>query len=104
MLEKERHQLGEDPSGDHERKRKYTMTFTAEDRTKIGKYAAHNGVAATRKHFKQLNLGESTVRHFRKKYLDELSKHAKAGGSTEVSIFVIHCLFTNPQFLNHYYS
>ena len=61
------------------------MLFTAEDRAKIGKYAAHNGVAAARKHFKQLNLGESTVRHFRKKYPDEVPKRAKAGDSTDVS-------------------
>ena len=84
MLEKERHQL-EDPSGNRGRKRKYTMTFTAEDCAKIGKYTAHNGVAAACKNFKQSNIGESTVRHFTKKYLDEVSKHAKAGDSTDVS-------------------
>ena len=75
MLEKGKCQL-DGPSGDH--KRKYTMTYTAEDRAKAGKYAAHNGVAMAWKHFKQLDISESTVRYFRKKYLDEVSKHAKA--------------------------
>ena len=55
-------------------KRKYTMSFTAEDRAKVGKYAAENGVAMARKHFKQLNLSESTVHYFRKKYLTEVAK------------------------------
>ena len=36
--------------------RKYTTTFTAEDRAKVGKYAAENGVAKVQRHFKQLNL------------------------------------------------
>ena len=36
--------------------RKYTTTFTAEDRAKVGKYAAENGVAKAQRHFKQLNL------------------------------------------------
>ena len=85
MLDKERHQLGEDPSGNRGRKRKYTMTLTAEDRGKISKYTAHNGVAAACKHFKQSNLIENTVRHFRNKYLNKMSKHAKTGDSTNVS-------------------
>ena len=35
MLEKERHEQGEDPSGSH--KHIYTMSFTAEDHAKDGK-------------------------------------------------------------------
>ena len=68
-----------------QRKRKYTTTFTAEDRAKVGKYAAENGVAKAQRHFKQLNLSESTIRYFRKRYLNELSKRVKAGDSTEVT-------------------
>ena len=40
--------------------RKYTTTFTVEDRAKVGKYAAENGIAKAQRHFKQLNLSEST--------------------------------------------
>ena len=43
MLEKQNCQQGEDLSSS--RKRKYTMTFTAENRAKVGKHAAENGVA-----------------------------------------------------------
>ena len=64
-------------------KRKYT-SFTAEDRAKVGKYASENGVAMARKHFKQLNLSESTVGYFRKKYLTEVAKRAKVGDSSVV--------------------
>ena len=64
---------------------KYTMTFAAEDHDNIGKYAARNVVPVAHKHSKQLNLGESSVCHFRNKYLDEVAKHAKARDLTEVS-------------------
>ena len=50
------------------------MSFTAEDHAKLGKYAAENGVAMAQKHFKQLNLIESTVRYFREKYLTKAAK------------------------------
>ena len=53
MLEKERREQGEDPSASCERK--YTMSFTAEYRAKVGKYAR---LAMLWKHFKQLNLRE----------------------------------------------
>ena len=61
------------------------MTFTAEDRAKVGKYAVENGVARVQKHFKQLNLSESTVCYFKKKHLNERSKCAKAGDLSEVT-------------------
>ena len=83
MLEKEKCEQGEDSSGS--RKCKYTMSFTAENRAKVGKYAAENGVAMARKHFKQLNLSESTVGYFRKKYLTEVAKQAKVGDSSAVT-------------------
>ena len=49
-------------------KRKYTSTFTDEDRAKVGKYAAENSVARAQKYFPDLDLGKSTVWYFRKKY------------------------------------
>ena len=61
MLEKERCLLGEDPSGD--RKRKNTMS-SRWDCAKVGKYTVQDGIAMAEKHFKQLNLSESTVRYF----------------------------------------
>ena len=53
------------------KKRRYSTTFTGEDRAKIGKYAAENGNASAVKHFKQAHpgLGESTVRYFKKSLL-----------------------------------
>ena len=60
--------------GRRTRKRKYT-TFTPEDRARIGKYASENGNAAAVKKFKATHeLGESTVRLFKKKYLEEIKK------------------------------
>ena len=57
------------------RKRKYTMAFTPEDRAAIGKYAAEYRNAAAVKKFKAaFNVGESTVRSFKKKYIEELKK------------------------------
>ena len=53
------------------RKRKYTTTFTAEDRAKVGKYAVQNGVVIAQKNFKHLSLTESTVRYFKKTHLAE---------------------------------
>ena len=82
MLEKESCKRGEDPSGDW--KRKHTMSFTVEDCAQVDKYAAQSRVAVAWKHFKQLNLSESTVHYFRKKDLHEVSKRAETGNSTEV--------------------
>ena len=42
-------------------KQKYATTFTPEDRAKVGKYAAQNGVAKAQKNFRKLNLKESKV-------------------------------------------
>ena len=45
------------------KKRKYTTTFTREDRAAIARYAAQNGNSAAVKKFKAShNVGESTVR------------------------------------------
>ena len=67
-------------------KRKYTTTFTAEDRAKIGRYAAENGYLAAQKRFKSdYDIGESTVRLFKKKYLDAV-KGSNAGGLRSVEV------------------
>ena len=67
------------------RKREYTSTFTNEDSAKVGKYAAENRVLRAQKQFLNLDLGESTVRHFRKKYLAEVAERAKNGDTTKVT-------------------
>ena len=66
------------------KKRKYTTAFTAEDRAAIGRYASENGNAAAAKKFRAThNVGESTVRSFKKKYLVELKRQVTTG--TEVT-------------------
>ena len=66
------------------KKRKYTTAFTAEDRAAIGRYASENGNAAAVKKFRAThNVGESTVRSFKKKYLEELKRQVTTG--TEVT-------------------
>ena len=57
------------------KKRKYTTTFTPENRAKRGKYASVNGNAAAVMKFKATHeIGESTVRLFKKRYLEEVKK------------------------------
>ena len=54
----------------------YTV-FTARERAKIGKYAAEHGVAAARRWYlaqEGIKLNESTIRGFKRRYLQELSK------------------------------
>ena len=66
------------------KKRKYTTTFTSEDRAAIARYAAQNGNSAAVKKFKAShNVGESTVRSFKKKYLEELKKQPNPGNEAE---------------------
>ena len=62
------------------RKRKPYTVFTDEQRAAIGKYASEHGNAAAVKKFKANieggQLGESTVRLFKKHYFEELkAKH-----------------------------
>ena len=67
------------------KKRKYTTTFMPEDRAAIGKYAAENGTAKAVKKFKATHdVGESTVRWFKKKYLEEVQKRAPGTELEEV--------------------
>ena len=67
------------------RKRKAYTMFTAEQRATIGKYASEHGNAAAVKKFKANieggQLGESTVRLFKKRYFEELKK-VKHSGAT----------------------
>ena len=59
--------LERDPTS---RKRKFTTTFTPENRASIGRYAAENGNASAVR--ATHNVGESTVQLFKKKYLEEV--------------------------------
>ena len=62
------------------------MVFSDEQRASIDQYAAENSTAAALKKFKQDfggNLGESTVRLFKKRYLAEVKK-AKQNAPEEV--------------------
>ena len=62
------------------RKRKYTTTFTPEVRASIGRYAAENGNAsAVKKYRATYNVGESTVRLFKKMYLKEVKQRVMTG-------------------------
>ena len=67
------------------RKRKAYTAFTAEQRATIGKYASEHGNAAAVKKFKAdfegTQLGESTVRLFKKRYIEEF-KEVKHSGAT----------------------
>ena len=62
-------------------KRKYTSTFTPEDRAKIGKYAAENGNTRASKKF---CVAESTARSFKSKYLAALKTNVEAGTDEQV--------------------
>ena len=68
------------------KRRKYT-TFNDEQRARVGKYAAENGnTAALRKFRSEIpSLGESTVRFFKKRYLDELRVSSGAAVTTIAS-------------------
>lgn len=63
-------------------KGKYTVTFMPEDHVAICRYAPEHGNAAAVKKFKATHdVGERTVRSFKKKYmyLDKISKKQIAG-------------------------
>ena len=66
-------------------KRNSYTHYSGETRVKIAKYAVENGNAKAVKHFEKEfpNLKESTVRNFKKKYYEKLSK-ARREGKTEV--------------------
>ena len=64
--------------------RKERSIYSDKDRAAIGRYAAENGNAMAQKHFKSKypELGESTVRSFKQKYLSLVA----SGKSTVTSI------------------
>ena len=75
------------PTQQTSRKRKAYSVFSDEQRATIGKYATENGNAAAVKKFKgdfDGGLGESTVRAFKKRYLEELKKATKENLPGEV--------------------
>ena len=64
-------------------KQKQNKKFTDKDRYIIGKYASENGTAAAQRKFKlsHKNLGESTIRTFKKKY-ETMIKNARINKET----------------------
>ena len=58
------------------KKRKRHTNFSNTDRAEIGRYTAEYGNAAVQQHFKAKfpNLGESTVRSFKTKYLAAIAR------------------------------
>ena len=76
VTEKQPQQSSSAPADRQKVKRKYT-SFSAEESASIGRYAAEHSNSATVKKFKsdfEQSLGESTVRLFKKRYLEELKK------------------------------
>ena len=78
-------ELSADATGTSRKRKKYT-DFTDEDRTLIGKHAAENGNLNTQKKFKSRfpDLGESTVRLFKKKYLHAVKQRVAQGDSSPI--------------------
>ena len=76
LSEKQPQQSSSVPADRPKVKRKYT-SFSAEQRASIGRYAAEHSNSAAVKKFKsdfEKGLGESTVRLFKKRYIEELNK------------------------------
>ena len=78
-------------------KRKRYATYTDQDRAKIGRYAAENGNVATLKRFKSEHedLVESTVRSFKKKYLEAV-KEKKCAAQDYTDVAAIPSLKRRP--------
>ena len=68
-------------------KKRKPERHSEETRAKIGKYAAQNGVAAARRHFKDKmgDLPESTVRKYKNLYTTELSARSKKNDTSEIT-------------------
>ena len=66
----------EEKEAGQQKKRKVYSSYTDTDRAAIGRYAAEHGNIAAQRDFKSKlpDLGESTIRSFKKKYLAALSK------------------------------
>ena len=75
------------PAPQSGKKRKYTTNFMPADRAAIGRYAAENGNSAAVKKFKDTHgVGESTVRLFKKKYLDAVKKRHLTDAESEAEV------------------
>ena len=65
------------------------VQFTPEEKARIWKHAAEYGVASTVRHFKRTfserEVKENSVRTWRNKCLDELSKRKRAGEEMDVN-------------------
>ena len=72
-------QLGEDPSGDRKQKCMMFFWWRIVPRLASTLKKKKRGRNRSKTLHKQLNLCKSTVHCFRKKYLDKVSKRAKAG-------------------------
>jgi hypothetical protein len=72
--------------GDLKTKRSYT-SYTDENRVVIGKYDVENGNAAALRHFKPhfMELGESTVKSFKRKYLAAVKENRGPDHPTDVT-------------------
>ena len=73
---------GRSPAQGMQKPRGEYIKLSLEKKAKIGKYASVNGVANAVKHYKDLNLKESSVRDWRDAYLQEVclqQKTAKPG-------------------------
>lgn len=71
------------------KKRRYNTVYSDEDRAEVAKYALeHGNVAAIRHFMPRFNLPESTIRSFKKKYLEVLEEKQRSGESVEGLIVV----------------
>ena len=62
------------------KRRRYTTSYSDEFRAEVAKYALDHGNSAAIRHFKnRLELPESTVRSFKKKYLTVLEEQRQTG-------------------------
>ena len=68
-------------------KKRKPEKHSEETRAKIGKYAAENGAAAARRHFKTDlgDLPESTVRKYKNLYTTELATRSKQNDTSEIT-------------------
>ena len=61
-----------------------------EEKAKVAKYSSENGVAKTLRHFKQMNLKETSVRDWKKLYEKELK--SMRGSMTPGTSLVVNTL------------
>ena len=76
-----------EPAAKKRRTRGKYVKYTDEQRAEIGRYASENGIERERRHFlgDLLHLTESTVRNFKKKYLEKLRDERKKANPQPVT-------------------